>query len=347
MKPKLQENIDRVQFYPGKISGRARELCTSYPEFLDIGIMGRCDIGQSGVCLSSGIQCSQDGLHRSEPDMSFCNYKRIIDESKGRTSQVILGGRGDPDRHSYFAEILRYTRENGIIPNYITSGFHLNSEIVRVSKDFCGCVGVSFHNQFYTYRAINMLMAEGIKTNIFFVVSKSSINDAIRRLETNSFPEGINAVVFLLHKPVGLGSRNNVLEVKDERVKRFFCLLGWNTLRQKTGVDFCSSPGAINFLRHFNTASIVACEAGRRSAYISPGMRMMPCSFCTDCESWSYSISESTVENGWRSEPFARIRSILAVRCPECDRRRTCRGGCPIMPEIVLCDRKEREYGIN
>ena len=38
----------------------------------------------------------------------------------------------------------------------------------------------------------------------------------------NDFPEGINAVIFLLHQPAGQGSRANMLSFDDERVAEFF-----------------------------------------------------------------------------------------------------------------------------
>lgn len=329
---------------PGKGAAESDLLFESYPRLLDIGIMGRCDTGMSGNCINSGIQCYQDGLHRSEPNMSFRNYKRIIDESAGKTFLVSLGGRGDPDRHRNFGDMLIYARGRGIVANYSTSGFYLNSEIVRLSKMYCGTVAVSFHNQFYTYRAVKMLLAAGIKTNIHFVLSAASIDDAVRRLENNGFPEGLNAVVFLLHKPVGLGSRQNILAVEDERLRKFFKIIGWKHFDFKIGFDTCSVPGIINFTDQIGRAVIDPCMGARWSAYISPKMEMMPCSFCVDCASWFYDISEDTIENAWRSEPFDRFRGILAERCPECGQRRDCLGGCPVKPEIVLCGRKEREY---
>jgi sulfatase maturation enzyme AslB (radical SAM superfamily) len=29
--------------------------------------------------------------------------------------------------------------------------------------------------------------------------------------------------------------------------------------------------------------------------------------------------------------------------CPTCSKRTLCMGGCPLVPEIVLCNRKERK----
>lgn len=34
---------------------------SSFPELLDIGIMGHCMYGKSGLCMSSGVECYQDG----------------------------------------------------------------------------------------------------------------------------------------------------------------------------------------------------------------------------------------------------------------------------------------------
>ena len=50
----------------------------SFPELLDIGIMGHCIHGASGLCVKSGVQCYQNGLEIKNPNMSFENFKRIF-----------------------------------------------------------------------------------------------------------------------------------------------------------------------------------------------------------------------------------------------------------------------------
>ena len=87
---------------------------TSYPELLDIGIMGHCVHGSSGLCIKSGVQCYQNGLKTKFPNMSFENFKRIVDECKGKTFQFALGGRGDVDQHEDFEKILKYCRPLGL-----------------------------------------------------------------------------------------------------------------------------------------------------------------------------------------------------------------------------------------
>lgn len=32
-----------------------------FPELLDVGIMGHCKHGESGLCLKAGVQCYQSG----------------------------------------------------------------------------------------------------------------------------------------------------------------------------------------------------------------------------------------------------------------------------------------------
>ena len=79
---------------------------SSFPELIDVGVMGFCKHGRSGLCIKSGVQCYQNGLETKYPNMTLENFKRIVDECKGKCYQLALGGRGDVDQHENFAEIL-------------------------------------------------------------------------------------------------------------------------------------------------------------------------------------------------------------------------------------------------
>ncbi len=160
---------------------------TAFPELIDVGVMGHCVHGASGLCY-------QNGLKTKEPNMIW------------RSFQLALGGRGDVDQHENFAEILQYCRENNIVPNFTSSGLGFTDEIVDLCRRYCGAVAISWYRQKHTYRAIQMLLDAGVKTNIQYVLGNNSVEEAIMRLKNNGFPAGINAVIFLLHKPVGLGS---------------------------------------------------------------------------------------------------------------------------------------------
>lgn len=316
---------------------------TSFPELLDIGLMGHCVHGASGLCLKSGVQCYQNGLKTKFPNMSFDNFKRIVDECKGKTFQFALGGRGDVDQHEDFEKILRYCRANGIVPNFTSSGLGFTDEIVTLCKELCGAVAISWYRQEHTFKAIQMLLDAGIKTNIHYVLGNNSIDEAIERLKKNDFPKGINAIIFLLHKPVGLGQESNVLSIDDKRVKEFFRIIDTHQFDFKIGFDSCTVPALINMTSNINEDSFDTCEGGRWSAYITSDMKMLPCSFDNQDMRWAYDISNDTVQNAWDSKQFEDFRDHFRHSCKGCGRQCECRGGCPIRRQIVLCNRKEKD----
>ena len=316
---------------------------TSFPELLDIGVMGHCVHGASGLCIKSGVQCYQNGLKTKFPNMSFENFKRIVDECKGKTFQFALGGRGDVDQHEDFEKILRYCRANGIVPNFTSSGLGFTDEIVALCKELCGAVAISWYRQEHTYKAIQMLLDAEIKTNIHYVLGNNSIDEAIERLKNNDFPKGINAIIFLLHKPVGLGQESNVLNIEDERVKEFFHIIDTQQFDFKIGFDSCTVPALINMTSNINADSFDTCEGGRWSAYITSDMKMLPCSFDNQDMRWAYDISNDTVQNAWDSKQFEDFRDHFRNSCKGCSRQCECRGGCPIRRQIVLCDREEKD----
>lgn len=315
---------------------------SAYPELIDVGVMGHCVHGSSGLCIKSGVQCYQNGLKTKHPNMTLANFKRIVDECKGKTFQLALGGRGDVDQHENFAEILAYCRENNIVPNFTSSGLGFTDEIVQLCKQYCGAVAISWYRQSHTFRAIKMLLDAGVKTNIHYVLGKNSIDEAIERLKNNDFPFGINAVIFLLHKPVGLGSEENVLHNDDPRVAEFFKVVDTQKFNFKIGFDSCSIPAVLNYTNNIDNDSIDTCEGGRWSMYITSDMKALPCSFDNQELRWAYDISNDTIQNAWNSPQFEDFRTHFHKACPGCSQRCSCMGGCPIRPQIVICDRKEK-----
>ena len=313
----------------------------SFPHLIDVGIMGHCIHGKTGLCIKAGIGCYQSGLTIDEPNMSLEDFSSIAEQCRGRVNQFALGGRGDPDQHEHFEEILKICRENSIVPNFTTSGYGLTKELAQLSKRYCGAVAVSWYRNDYTFKAIQLLLEAGLKTNIHYVLGKNSIDEAITRLAHDDFPERINGIIFLLHKPVGLGSKKNVLSSKDARVAELYAQIDKGKHRFKVGMDSCSVPGIVNFCENVIPEAIDPCEGGRFSCYIGADMEMMPCSF-DQPKRYSASLREHTIEQAWNSDPFIDFRSILSTHCPSCAKRVNCMGGCPLLPEIVLCNDKPK-----
>lgn len=310
----------------------------SFPSLIDIGIMERCVC--SNMCK---VDCYQKACDRTGENMSVDNYKSIMEQSKGRVFQVALGGAGDPDTHENFEEILRITRSYNIVPNFTTSGITFTKEKAEICKKYCGAVAVSEHNSDYTEKALDLLIEAGVKTNIHYVLSNKSIDDAIDKLKNNKFHKGINAVVFLLYKPIGLGKKENVLLPNDERLKEFFRLVDEGEYDFKIGFDSCTCPGIINNTNKINLDSIDFCEGGRYSMYISADMNAMPCSFGNQDKNWYVDLKNHSIEDAWNSDVFNKFRYSLKHSCPSCKNRSACSGGCPICRDIVLCNNEEKK----
>ena len=59
----------------------------SFPELVDVGIMGNCNHGRAGLCIKSGVECYQNGLNVKKANMAFEDFKRIIDECEAKRTK--------------------------------------------------------------------------------------------------------------------------------------------------------------------------------------------------------------------------------------------------------------------
>jgi len=330
----------------GILDGHGRDtgvdpFMASFPHLIDVGVMGHCIHGRTGLCVKAGIGCYQSGLLVEQPNMTVEHFRWIAEQCRGRCNQLALGGRGDPDQHERFEDLLRISRENTLVPNFTTSGYGMTPELAAICKRYCGAVAVSWYRSDYTLSAVQMLLDAGVKTNIHYVLGRNSIDEAIERLEHNDFPAGINAVIFLLHKPAGQGSRENVLDFDDPRVARFFAQVDARH-PFKVGMDSCNVPGALNFCKNILPESLDTCEGGRFSCYIGADLVMVPCSFDQQ-KRYEVQLGEGvSIEDAWNSAPFEEFRDKMRGACPDCEKKALCMGGCPLMPEIVFCNSEKR-----
>lgn len=296
--------------------------------------------------------------------MTLENYTWIMEQSANKgLFQVALGGHGDPNKHEDFAHILEITRRYGIVPNYTTSGYELSAGEIALTKKYCGAVAVSMYNKPYTWNAIDRFIKAGMKTNIHWVIGKDSIDHAIEFL--TSFAAGkfrkdvfigfihqVNALVFLLYKPVGCGKAENVLDpIADaDKIAEFFDAVYKAGEFIKIGFDSCTVPALISGgrLSAQEKQYLDTCEGGRYSAYVTPDMYITPCSF-SRCSTYHVEIGTfgSSIQDAWDSASFGRFRLKMLnpqlESCSKCSDWKECRGGCPLMKEIVPCKLKQKE----
>jgi len=294
-------------------NGNLDPFATDLPLMCDVGVMGHCE-NKCKFCYQG---------HQSESNMKLEDFKLIIDQVKHHTNQVALGGRGDPNLHENFKEIVEYSRSNNVVPNYTTSGIGLTDEHIETSK-LCGAVAVSDYGSDFTYNAIDRFINAGIKTNIHIVLSKATIEKTIKILYGHNpwtFQnvssvniDKLNAVVFLLFKPQGEGANQSGMTPSKFDIGRISeLILKPKKLKFKIGVDSCLVNHMVRRVKLSSKQMLTldTCEGARMSVYISPSMKMMPCSFAS-ASSGVQIDKKNTIENIWRKAvPFKQYRKLL------------------------------------
>lgn len=322
----------------------------SFPELIDVGIMGQCKAGKMGACKNAGVDCYQKGAASVRRDMYLEDYKRIVSEAKGKTFQIALGGAGDPNKHANFEEILEYTKSNGIVPNLTTSGIDLSNVEIKYMSKYCGAVAVSYYSRLldgnetneYTETAIKKLR-NCLPTNIHYVISRDSIDEAIYRLENEVWPSGINAIIFLLYKPVGFGILEKSILAK-EKIDIFIRAALSQKHPYRIGFDTCFTPILMDYKDYVDTKSIDACEAARFSMYIDSEMNAYPCSFDNQNAYYKVSLENKSIQEVWDSECFEVFRKKAGMKeCTRCSHYKICLGGCALELEINMGNSCHRE----
>ena len=300
----------------------------SYPELIDVGIMGHCLACEEGLCKNVGVNCYQYAQVRKRPNMSLDDYKEIVRQSKGKTFQIALGGAGDPNKHECFGEVLKYSVENGIIPNLTTSGFGLTDNEIDLIKKYCGAVAVSYYSKLdengnetnpQTINAIERFIAADCRTNIHYVITKQNVKEARYRLENGLFPKGINAVIFLLHKSIETDLKSKTLDGRDVDYIDFIKTATSGKFDFKIGFDSCQTPALKRFSVNVAKEALEYCEASRFSMYIDCEMNAYPCSFAWNAASYSVSLKGKSILDAWESNEFEKFRK--RQYCKVCEKQ--------------------------
>jgi MoaA/NifB/PqqE/SkfB family radical SAM enzyme len=178
------------------------------PELLDISITNYCTKG-CNICYRNS--------HKNGKHILLSDLEIILKQAKELdVRQIALGG-GNPNQHPDFLAILDLiSQKYGIVPSYTTNGNGVTDDIIKATKENCGVVAVSISKfDKGNYGIIEKLIESNVKTNIHFVITSETIDEAIAALKNKkSIPNDLNAIVFLSYKPVG--------NHKSEKLQVFF-----------------------------------------------------------------------------------------------------------------------------
>ena len=302
----------------------------SGPELIDISITNYCERN----CKFCYRNSNKSGRH-----IQLQDYINVINQAANiGTLQVALGG-GNPNQHPDFVQMLKETAAIGIVPSYTTNGEGLSKEVLKATQQHCGAMAVSAYSPYESYLSeiIEYISSFEIKTNIHFLLNKESVEKAISWMKNPPpFLKKINAIIFLNYKPIF--SNHDILLVKSPLLQDFFECVENNKTHLKIGFDSCSISGIVKYMK-INKIFYESCEASRFSAFISEDLKMYPCSFMIDTNSFGDLKYNSIIEIWKENKYFIKHRNnILNNDCKTCFLEPECMGGCTFMSEINLCN---------
>jgi hypothetical protein len=123
-------------------------------------------------------------------------------------------------------------------------------------------------------------------------------------------PNGVNAVVFLMHKAIGRGRSEDTPTVEQTRpliIKAF-------SSETTAAFDVCSMPhiaaaersGAVQV----NWDLLDFCDGARFTVYIDENLNVAPCSFIRESR-FAESLRERPMGQIWNGEKFGEFRRLL------------------------------------
>ena len=113
------------------------------PEIADIEI-------SSGMCHNNCPFCYKGNKKDGElHNMTLDEFKIIFDKlTKYRTLTQIAFGITSPTDNPDFFEMMKYSKDNGVIPNYTCNGTDMTLDIAEKTANLCGAVAISVNDKF-------------------------------------------------------------------------------------------------------------------------------------------------------------------------------------------------------
>lgn len=288
------------------------------------------DIEISTVCSKGCKACykanTSDGIN-----MSIDTFKKVFDNLPKILTQIAYGI-GNFDANPDLEAILKYTRDNGVIPNITINGEGMTSKGYDMLTKYCGAVAVSMYDYDKCVTALKELRKRGMQqTNIHMIAAEETFTqciDLITNLKRKGDDEYVNAIVFLCLKPVGRGVNMHPMP------KHLFARIVKHANNKNIiiGFDSCSAPLIYDCYDKIVQQMIEPCESSLFSIYVNAEGKAYPCSFIE--QAWNgkngidMTVSLDFVKDVWNSDVFTEFRGKL-LNNKDCN-------GCRMCPEFKL-----------
>ena len=261
----------------GKTKDDDPDFCPFGPEIVDMEI--------STICRQGCKFCYKDNVNDGR-NMSYETFVKIFNKLPKTVTQIAFGI-GNIDTNPDLFRIMKYCRDNGVIPNVTINENKLDTSTARNLSMVCGAIAVSNTNSNNCYNTVETLNTIGMdQINIHQVISEENIDECYKLVDdckTDERLKKLNAVVFLMLKPKGRGKDRKPIRNRDQYKKFIDYAIGKQV---KIGFDSCS---AFSFLKSVSNREkheeyVDPCESGLFSLYINVDGLVSPCSFSEETE---------------------------------------------------------------
>ncbi len=306
----------------GKTSDDDPQFSPYGPEILDLEI-------SSGKCNGRCKFCYKDnGDDENTHHLTLDEFKNIFDKMPKTLTQIAFGICDIGSNPDFFA-MMKYSKDNGVIPNYTCNGLEVTQEVAKRTSELCGAVAVSLVNQKKTYDAIKSFTDYGMtQVNMHYMLSEETYNRAFEVIDdiaSDPRLEKFNAIVFLQYKPKGKHSDafNSVLDVEKYKKLTSYC----NEKRINYGFDSCSAPIFIESIADDPNKEIIEtyaepCESGLFSSYINCFGKFYVCSFAEGEDEWVEGIDvlncDNFIKDVWMNPRLVKWRKRLIKNKRSC-----------------------------
>lgn len=312
------------------------------PEILDLEI-------SYGPCSQHCEFCYKENGSGTLHNMTFDEFKIILDKMPKILTQIAFGITDiytNPD----FFKMMEYARASGVIPNYTTSGFDLDEQAVKKTKELCGAVAVSIHDKEKAFNAIKAFTDAGMtQVNVHWVLMEENYDDTFKMIDqliSDPRTSKLNAFVMLAYKDKGAGKGkfHSIHSVEKYRKLIDYC----EEKKIGYGFDSCSAPVFFKSLQdtdRYEKISMLgeACESTLFSSYINADGKFFPCSFNEEegIEGLDVLSCNDFSKDIWMHETTQKFRNKLlstSSGCNGCPSQKFCRS-CPTF-DVTTCHKE-------
>ncbi len=120
------------------------------PEILDLEISSGNIGSKEEICKGKCPWCYKKNDKGTEPihNMTFEEFKIIFNKiNQVKTLGQIAFGLMNISTNPSFFDMMEYSKEHGVIPNYTCHGLDVTKEIAKKTAELCGAVAVSIVNK--------------------------------------------------------------------------------------------------------------------------------------------------------------------------------------------------------